>query len=451
MTKHLSRVVWSEGMYLTPHHFQVQSRYFEDSIHFASSALLYEPWGFAGLGLDSEALRNGTAALLHARGILPDGLPFQMPDCDPLPPARNVADLFPPSREKLTVLLAIPERNPNGANCLQASGEKGRARYMAESKQVVDETTGHDEKSVQVGRKNFSLLFDTEPQDGFLTMPLARIMHDGTGHLIYDPEFIPPLTTIAASGRLIRILKRLVEILDEKSASLSKGSASRARNWAEYSTRDVAQFWLLHTVNSALAPLREIYTGRRVHPEPLFVQMLRLAGALCTFAIESHPRDLPVYNHGDLAGCFGALDHHIRMHLETIVPTNVISIPLQKSENYYYEGEIADQRCLGRAQWVLSIRSTAGDVKTISKAPQLVKICSKLFVPKLVERALPGMALVHLPVPPSSISTRLESHYFSVSRSGPCWEHIVQTRQVGIYVPGELPDPELELLVVLES
>ena len=118
--KHLSRVVWSEGMYLAPHHFQVQSRYFEDSIQFAASALCFAPYGFAGFGLDAEALRNGTLSLLHARGILPDGLAFQMPDCDALPAARNIADLFPPTRDKVTVLLAIPERRPNGANCAQS-------------------------------------------------------------------------------------------------------------------------------------------------------------------------------------------------------------------------------------------------------------------------------------------------------------------------------------------
>jgi type VI secretion system protein ImpJ len=249
----------------------------------------------------------------------------------------------------------------------------------------------------------------------------------------------------------MHILKRLIEILDDKSASLSKGSAAAARTWAEYSTRDVAQFWLLHTVNSALAPLREMYTGKHVHPETLYVQMLHLAGALCTFAIESHPRDLPLYNHRDLGGCFGALDHHIRVHLETVVPTNVISIPLQKSANYFYDGEITDQRCLDRARWILSIRCAAGEVDIISKTPQLIKACSKLFVPKLVERALPGMGLTHLPTPPSSISAQVDAQYFSINRSGPCWEHIVQTRQVGIYVPGELPDPELELLVILES
>jgi len=154
---------------------------------------------------------------------------------------------------------------------------------------------------------------------------------------------------------------------------------------------------------------------------------------------------------GDLAGCFGALDHHIRTHLETVVPTNVITIPLQKSSDYFYEGDIKDQRCLDRARWIFAIRSATGEVEVIGKTPQLVKICSKQFVPKLVERALPGMGLSHLPTPPSSISAKVDAQYFSISRSGPCWDHIVQTRQVGIYVPGELPDPELELLIILES
>jgi len=449
--KHLSKVVWSEGMYLGPHHFQVQNRYFEDSIQFASSALWAEPYGFIGCGLDGEALRNGTLSLLHARGILPDGLPFHMPDCDPLPTARNIADLFPPTRDKIAVLLAIPERKPNGVNCAPSPDENVRARYTAEPRPIIDETTGRDEKPVLVGRKNFSLLLDFEAAEGILAMPIARIMRDGTGHFVFDPDYIPPCMTIGASDRLTYLLKRLIEILDEKSAALSPGNAAPGRTWAEYSTRDIAQFWLLHTVNSALAPLREIYTSRHVHPERLFMQMLRLAGALCTFAFDSHPRDLPLYDHLNLDGCFGALDHHIRTHLETVVPTNVVSIALHKTANYFYEGEITDQRCLDRARWIFSIRCATGEVEIIAKTPQLVKICSKQFIPKLVERALPGMALTHVPAPPAAISTRVDAQYFSVNRSGPCWDHIIRTRQVGAYIPGELPDPEIELLVILES
>ena len=58
--KQLSKVVWSEGMHLGPHHFQVQSRFFEEITHFGISKLWFEPYGIVGLELDAEALRNGT-------------------------------------------------------------------------------------------------------------------------------------------------------------------------------------------------------------------------------------------------------------------------------------------------------------------------------------------------------------------------------------------------------
>src|SRR5512136_649222 len=101
--KHLSRLVWSEGMYLGPHHFQAQSRYFEDSVRFAVTGLWFAPYGLMGWELDREALHNGTVSLIHARGILPDGVPFQMPDCDPAPAAREIGELFSPIRESLTM------------------------------------------------------------------------------------------------------------------------------------------------------------------------------------------------------------------------------------------------------------------------------------------------------------------------------------------------------------
>src|SRR5438093_7190770 len=108
--KTLSSVVWSEGMYLGPHHFQVQSRYFEDSIQFATSALWFYTYGLAGCQLSAEELRNGVVAVSHARGIFPDGLVFEMPGSDTLPEARNLVDLFPPTWDYLTVSLAIAQR-----------------------------------------------------------------------------------------------------------------------------------------------------------------------------------------------------------------------------------------------------------------------------------------------------------------------------------------------------
>ncbi|HWQ53729.1 MAG TPA: type VI secretion system baseplate subunit TssK [Bryobacteraceae bacterium] len=446
--KLLSKVVWSEGMHLGPHHFQAQGRYVEDSIQFATSSLWYRPYGLVGADLDSEALANGTISVLHARGVFPDGLPFNMPECDALPDARNITDLFPPTRDALTVMLAIPPRRPGGVNCvLDNIGDKA-ARYVAEARVFHDENTGVDERSVRLGRKNTRLMLDTEATDDVVTLPLARIMRDGSGHFIFDPDFIPPCIQITASERLMLMLRRLIDILEEKGASLGRRPGG---SLGEFSSREVASFWLLHAVNSGLAPLRHIWMSKRGHPEELFVEMSRLGGALCTFALDSHPRAMPVYDHDRLTECFDALDRHIRAHLETIVPTNCISIPLKSVRPYFWEGEITDQRVLGRSRWVFAIHSNVGEADLIARTPQLVKVCSSLFVPELVRRALPGMAMTHLPVPPAAVSTRVETQYFGVTKAGPCWDHLVQTRKVGVYVPGDLPEPEIELLVVLDS
>jgi type VI secretion system protein ImpJ len=80
-----------------------------------------------------------------------------------------------------------------------------------------------------------------------------------------------------------------------------------------------------------------------------------------------------------------------------------------------------------------------------------VKICSARFVLELIKRALPGLPLNHLAVAPAQIAAKVESQYFALSRGGPCWDHLIQTRQVGIYVPGEIPAPELNLIVLLDE
>jgi type VI secretion system protein ImpJ len=436
-------------MYLGPHEFQAQARYFEDAIHFAAAALWRQCYGLVGCTLDGDALRNGTVNLVHASGIFPDGTPFHMPQSDAAPAARPIAELFPPTRDSLTVYLGMAQRKPGGRNCA-ISGEPGDARYFAERRNFNDETNGSDGRPVSIRRKNIRLLLESELTDKIVSLPLASVRRDGSGHFIFGPDFVPPCLQITASERLMMMLRRLIEILEAKSGALGR-SPSGGGGLAEFSSRDLANFWLLHAVNSGLAALRHLWISKRGHPEELFMEMSRLGGALCTFTLDSHPRALPVYDHQHLGECFQKLDDHIRTHLETIVPTNCVSIPLAKVADSFYEGEIADTRCLGRARWVLGIHAAVGEAELIERTPRLVKICSAKFVGELVKRAMAGLTLTHLPVPPQAILARVETHYFGISRDGPFWDHIVQTHRVGIYVPGELTNAELELLVLLDK
>src|SRR5262249_27304654 len=163
---------------------------------------------------------------------------------------------------------------------------------------------------------------------------------------------------------------------------------------------------------------------KRGHPEELYLTLARLAGALCTFSLNAHPRDLPLYNHDDLTSCFEGLEASLRQNLNALLPVNVISVPLTAPDNSttpFYSAAITDQRCLGRSQWVLAVDSSMDEAEVIVKTPELIKICSKEFIVKLVQRALPGLVLTHLSPPPNAIRTRLETQYFGIRKSGPCW------------------------------
>jgi type VI secretion system protein ImpJ len=457
----LSRVVWSEGMHLAQHHFQAQNRFFENLTAFAVSHLFFKPYGLANLELDAEALRNGTAALAHARGVLPDGLAFNFPE-DPAPDPLDVRDLFSPTQDSHLLLLAIPPFRPQGGNCVAATnGDSADVRFRPATAQIADETTGQEAKPITVARKNFRLVLDIQAAPELITLPLARVRRDVSGHFVYDPEYIPPCLQVGASATLMRLVERLVEILDSKANALLTERRAVHGSPAEYASNQVAGFWLSHAIHSNLPSLRHHLQTRLGHPEQLYLEMARLAGALCTFSMTSHPRELPLYEHDSLGPCFLALERHIRDHLNLILPSRGITLPLTPTAPLYYGATLSDPRALQRSHWYLGVRSSAGMGDLLEAVPRLVKVCSAEHIAKLVARAFPALPLEHVASPPPEISPRIGTHYFRIARSvrgpdgsmatPPCWKLIAQTGGVGVYVPGAIPDVELDLCIVLDA
>ena len=188
----------------------------------------------------------------------------------------------------------------------------------------------------------------------------------------------------------MNMTRRLIEILGQKNTSFSGTTRGYDRQASGMSAQQISSFWFLHAVNSGLANLRHLYLANQGHPEELYTEMLRLGGALCTFGLDTSAAALPVYDHLELQSCFEALDSHIRQHLELVIPTNCLSVQLQQTDRYFWEGDVTDTRLLGNCRWYLSIAAASlGEAELISGTPALVKFCSARFVPELVKRALP--------------------------------------------------------------
>lgn len=446
--KLLSHVVWSEGMYLSPIHFQSQTRHQEDTLAFLVSSLWSYPWGLLYQEFDTEAIRNGTVSLLRSAGMLQDGLPFDFPTSDAVPPVRAVGDMFTPTDASVILHLAVPRRV---GQVLDLEGDGRDMRFAVTRRRVADETNGTDTRDLDFGGKNFALLAEGELTPGVVSLPIARIVRDGRGFFLYDPEFIPPCLQLGGSEALMLLLRRLLEGLQEKVLAVTGTAHSKAKFEAGTSALDVANYWFLHALSSALPVLQHFHRSQRSHPEQLFVELSRLAGALCTFGSQSQVKDLPLYDHLNPGESFYALDRHIRRHLEIVLPTNHVALKFSPAEPYFYEADVIDERAFRRSRWIFGIRSSLGEADLIRQTARLVKVCSARFVPELVRRALPGLTLHHLPVPPSAIRAEADKQYFSLELGGPCWDHIQQTSRVGVYVPGELRDAEFDLNILVEQ
>ena len=444
----LQPVIWSKGTSLTQQHLQMQDVFLENSLHFRLNALQFQPWGFHALQIDREALASGTFLLNNASGIFPDGLLFDIPRSDAAPPPKLLTDSFGPDQNELDVYLAIPPWRDGGLN-VAAPRVGADTRYVPQMAMLRDENTGLSEKPVMIARKNFRLLVQSEVQQGTVAMRVARVKRSVAGVCSLDSTFVPPLLDFHASDYLVTIARRLTEMLFARSTQLSGTRRQKNQSLAEFSASDIADFWLLYTVNAYAPLINHLYEAGIRHPEQLFSAMAALAGALTTFSPTLHPRDIPAYDHDNLSSCFTNLDEKLRALLETTVPTNWVALPLKLVRPSIYATDLADEKYLKSTQMYLAITAELSQSDVIDRTPSLVKVCSASHIDHLMTYALPGVDLTHVPTPPNSIPMKLRYTYFSLAQTGPAWEAVRRARNFAAYVPGELPNPQLELLILL--
>jgi type VI secretion system protein ImpJ len=448
--RQLQPVVWSKGVFLSPQHLQAQDRFFEDSLRFLSGALSFANWGFSALQIDPAGLSEGRLSVSQATGIFPDGLMLDTPASDAPPASRTLEKCFPEGIKSCAFFLAVPQDRPGGINvALQRGGAS--TRFYSELQMLRDENSSGVEKPVSLARKNLQILAEGESMEGSVLLPLAQVEKTEAGGYRLDPKYVPPTLNVKGNEILTGILRGEIETLVARSGQLAGARRQRNQSLADFSASDIANFWLLYTMNVHLPVLRHMLDSNQVHPEGLYLQMLSLAGALTTFSPKIEPRDLPRYEHEKLGQCFLALDATIAELLETVVPSNFVALPLKLLRGNIYATAIDKDRYFENSRPYLAVSSDLSEADLIARTPGLTKACSATHIEQLVRQALPGLKLSHVPVPPRAIPVKLRYQYFNIEKSGPVWEAVVRARNFAVYVPGEIPNPEMELIFLFAN
>ncbi len=443
------KIVWNEGMLLTPHHFQQWDNYYEDLLTSRVNSIKQYGYGILDLQINNEAIANGNFQVTTCRAVMPDGLMVNVPDAEGVPDLRPVGDHFKVEKDKLGVHLAIPAKKSGEAN-FQSNGmpPNGNLRFLQEGALVKDETTGSNEQPLAYAKSNLRIIFDDELRDGFTSIKIAELERTPTGQIKISDDYIPPILRIGASTWVVNMLRQMVEILITKSGSLGEQRRQANASLADFTTSEVAVFWLLHTINSSIPTLSHYFRSPVLHPEPLYLNLGELVGKLMTFSLEYHPKDIVKYDHDDLYFTFYNLSTQLKELLETVIPSRCVAIPLEKTRDTLYVGRIDDERLIKEAGFYLAVRAQMPESKLIEGVPRVVKIASRDVIDSVIGSALPGVVLTHANPPPAPIPSRVGFKYFQLDSIGPYWNGIAGSKVISVYVPNDIPDEKLELYAV---
>lgn len=441
----LNRVLWGEGMFLRPQHFQQQQQYLDARLAHAFAGGQAYPWGIASLSVDEAALEAGTIRLDRLEAIFQDGTLVRAPGDDPLPESRSLEGI-PGLGIDTVVHVCLPTMSAYGGNCqVQAAGPPSRFRQA--QMEAVDLFTGALEAEVTVLHANLRLMTEAENRDGLLSIPILRLVKAPSGQWHRDDLYVPPSLHLGAAPLLPALIRRLLDICQVKSQSLALGHREKAHNVAGFGTQDVASFWLLHTVNRSFPLLSHAHRHASLHPEWLYLVLAQFVAELLTFSSTLSISHVPPYRHDALTETFERLEDLIRSLLDTVISARYAVVPLETLRPGFLLGRLEDAM-VDSADFYLSVATEAPAAQILDAIPMRLKVGCPDDVEKILHSALPGIRLVHAAQTPSAIPVRIGNHYFALEKHSALYENMLKSRSISIYKPQSLPDATFELYAV---
>ena len=375
---------------------------------------------------------------------MPDGGLFDFPSESPAPAPIDV----PEAAAGQLVWLTMPARAQNSREVSPEKAENS-ARYVSGVETVIDSTSHlRIEEEIEVAYPRLAFEVRKTAKPGYIGLPVARIVevHDRT--IVFDEKFAPPLLVTAAhstvEGWLDRVIGWIGAKLDELARYASDPTAGGGLQSADY--------LMLQLLNREIPTLKHYRGSRYVHPERLYVEFLRLAGELATFATqERRARDYPAYEHDDLETTFAPLMRDIQDFLSARLDRRAIRLELIERAQNAYISTIKDRTLFRNATLVLEVSARRPLTEIQQNLPAFLKIGPNTKMNEIVHAHLPGVPLVHLPTPPPAIRAITDHVYFYLDRNSPLWPEFSVASAIGMHFAGDWPELQMELWAVRED
>ncbi|MCO7594900.1 MULTISPECIES: type VI secretion system baseplate subunit TssK [Pseudomonas] len=436
-------VIWPEGLFVKPQHFQQAARASEAAFHQRLSSLNAAFYGFSELQLNDEYLSLGRIAITRARGIMPDGTVFDIPGDLPPPAPLEIDD---DATQDSEVYLCLPLRTEGGRE-VSWPDNAANFRYVAQAQEIKDtHTADGDLVHVDLAVPNLQLKRKAEDSSAYTRLALARIREKRPdGSLQLDEAFYPTSVSLQAVPALKRFLDEITNTLRERARNL----AARMGASGQSGVADIRDFNLLQAMNRWWPCFQHLARQPHTHPEQLYLSLSQACGELVTFTDENRlPQDYPAYHHSALHTSFKPLEQTLRRALSTVLQPRAISLALESLEFGVMTSTLEDRRLIDEADFILAVRASLPPDTLRQQFVQKAKVTSLQALNDLVPLQLPGIPLLPLPVAPRELPFHAGFSYFELDRRNPAWQAMQGSNGFGFHIAGDFPGLELQFWAI---
>lgn len=439
------KLVWTEGLFITQHHFQQLDRYHESNLAERLRAVVPFDWGIADLEIDERALTAGQFKINRLSAILPDGTYVSF-EGDGLP-ARAIEAALGAHGRSFDVWVALAQENDGLPNVELENKPGAHSRWTRMQQAVPDINTGGGEQQVGFARPNLRILFGDERRDAFDTIRVAELVRDATGAVVIKNDFIPPVLRVRSSPVLVNGLRRILAAMTTRQRALAEMRRQRTAAAVDFQASDAAKFLLLNAINGLIPVVTHIVDRGTAAPEDAYLALAQLIGQLCTFTVNEDPTTIPRFNYLDLGGTFAPMFERAIALLSTAISERYTQIPLQRREDGMYLGKIEDRELL-RQDFYLAVSGSMPEAHVRERLPRLLKVASWNHISGIMSSAVNGTRVEVDYRPPGALPLKPGITFLKLQRNGDFWTDIASSQTIAVYQPVEPNSVEFTLYAV---
>lgn len=426
------KVAWKEGLALLPQHFQRADASAREDLHHSFGHPPSRAFGFSRLRVDESQISGfGAVEVKSCAGFFPGGIRFDSEIGANRALRRDLPEGMGTAFQKLTVYVAMPAPKVGSANL----GAETSA-FQEFHELLSDSATARSQRQVGLMAPNLSIRFSSEPNDGYLMLPLCELVRGKQGATVLDETFHPTVLDIHAAPRLTDALRTLVNQIRNRCADLERQNPSidapGMRQWLE----------VLH-LRTALPGVEYFLTNQEIHPERVFTQLLQLAGGLgYTRGADAAPTE---YQHHKMSESLGGLLRQLFHILSSELQSDNLVMAMTRPQPQLFVTKPDIEAWKKGKRFHLAVRSSVPVDQLVQLVNQKAKVAPMSRLQAIIMSALPGIEARMSPPPAFFRATG--QICFELTPNGPLWQGLLEEGTIGVYAPIDLDISSIELLV----